>query len=121
MHLDLWLPERIALGAELEEESGEEELELDSGIVDTNQRWAAVRQTYSIGMPPMRGTDPDLAALRALWRAARRSHSFNMLDFTDESDGTAVKVRFRSDLKIVALGAGLYQIDGLTLMEDKSA
>lgn len=120
-HLNRFIPERFALGAELEEESGEEEVQLDSGILVTNQRWVNVLRTWSVTMPAMTADDPDLIELRSLWRAARRSHSFWLTDFTDESDATVVKVRFRSDLQIVALGAGLFEVQAFTLYEDKAA
>lgn len=119
-HLNIWFPAKIALGAELDEESGEEDVELDSGIPVTNQRWASVRKTFNFAPIAMKGSDPDLIALRQLWRDARRSNSFNIEDFTDPTAPT-VKVRFRTDLKIIAQGAGIYSIDSFTLMEDKSA
>lgn len=121
MHLDRWMPERFALGAELDEESGEEELLLDSGIVVTNQRWAEVLRTWSCAMPPMEADDPDLIDFWSLWRAARRSHTFWLADFTDEDRTTEVKVKFNSNVQKVALGAGLYQVQSFTLIEAKEA
>jgi hypothetical protein len=121
MHLDgRWLPERIRLGAQLDEESGEETVTLDSGIIVTNQRWAEVLRRYNVAMVVMRYDDADLIALRQLWRDARRSHSFDMYDITDETDTDIVHVRFVTDLQIVAIGGGLYSVEPFSLLEDKT-
>lgn len=121
MHLDRWMPERFALGAELEEESGEEEVPLDNGILVTNQRWASVLRTWSCALCVMAADDPDFLDFRDLWREARRSNTFWLADYSDEARTTEVKVKFRSDIQIVALGAGLYQVPSFTLIEAKEA
>lgn len=119
MHLDLFVPQRFQEAAELEEEDGVEATELDSGITVTNQRWAEVRRTYNVAMPPMRRADPDLAAMRSLWRAAVRSHSFNLVD---PFDGVSiVRVKFQTEFKLIALGANNFQIPAFTLIEAKEA
>lgn len=82
MFLDLEFPRGVAAGASGGPERRTDIVALASGAEERNARWADSRRSYSVGLG-LRDAD-DLAAVLALWEAARGPlHAFRFRDWAD--------------------------------------
>jgi uncharacterized protein (TIGR02217 family) len=117
-HINSTLPIQIELGAVRRERWGTEIVTTDGGHEVRNNRWATPLRTYDVSFPPAVRTDPVYLSVIELYAEAEGSlHSFDFTDWTDETGGTVVKVRFDTPLEIVGLATHLDQIENMTLVE----
>ncbi len=98
MHLWLSLPQKLEIGAS-RKDSWKAEIEpTDGGYEVRNTPWSSPLREYTLALPSKSVDDPDLVAVRDMWRNALGSvHTFN---FTDWIDGDTVRVRFDGDLQM---------------------
>lgn len=114
------LPEEVELGAVRHAEWGTEVVTTDSGREVRNSRWAEPKRSYEVSFPPASRDDAIYQAVIALYEQMEGSlHSFNLVDWTDESGGTVVPVRFDSPLVITGIATHLDHIETMTLVEVK--
>jgi uncharacterized protein (TIGR02217 family) len=117
-HLTNRLPREIELGAVRREDYGTEVVETDGGFEHRNNRWANPKRTYEVSFPTSLRNGSVYQAVVALYEMAQGSlHSFNFVDWTDETGGTVVSVRFDSPLEITGVATHLDHIETLTLRE----
>lgn len=120
MHLADTLPAQVEQGAVRDIDWGTEVVTTDGGYEVRNNRWAEPIRTFEISFPTAKRDDPIYQAVIALFEKAQGGlHSFNFRDWTDESGGTVVPVRFDSSLKITGIDRRLDHIETLTLREVK--
>lgn len=120
MHHAVTLPEQVALNAVRRIDWKTEVITSDSGREVRNNRWAAPLRTYDVSFPPARRDDPVYLAVLDLYDLVEGGlHSFNFVDWTDETGATVIPVRFDTPLGITGLAPHLDQIDTMTLVEVK--
>ena len=117
-HLNTTLPIEIELGAIRRLRWETEVVTTDGGYEVRNSRWSSPLKTFEISFPPSTRDDPVYLAVIALYEAAQGGlHSFSFTDWTDETGGTVVRVRFDSPLEITGLATHLDHIETLSLVE----
>lgn len=116
MHLNLYLPERIARGAARDSESGLEIVRKANGGSVRNLLWDAALRSWEVPFPPMKKDDVDFIAVKDLWAATEfGAHTFNLFD---ELDGEVVRVSIDGHLTITHVDGPYYQIETLVLVEE---
>lgn len=119
-HLAETLPRQVEQGAIRTLEYSTEVVETDGGYEVRNARWAEPLRHFEVSFPTSVRDDAIYQAVVALYEKALGGlHTFNFIDWTDDSGGTVVKVRFDSPLKITGLDRRLDHIETLTLVEVK--
>lgn len=117
-HHAVRLPEEVELGAVRRLDWGTQVVTTDSGHEVRNARWSAPLRSYDVSFPPARRDNAIYQAVIDLYEQVEGSlHSFNLVDWTDESGATIVPVRFDSELIITALATHLDHIETVTLVE----
>lgn len=117
-HLNISLPQQIELGATRRLRWETEVVTTDGGYEVRNSRWSAPLKTYEVSFPPSTRDDPVYLAVLALYEAAEGGlHSFDFTDWTDETGGTVVPVRFDSPLEVTGIAMHLDHIETVTLIE----
>lgn len=115
------LPEEVEIGAVRRLQYRTEVVETDGGFEVRNNRWSAPLRTYEVSFAHMRRDDPIYEAVLALYEKAEGGlHTWLFTDWTDESGGTVVRVRFDSPLEITSPASHLDHIDSMTLREVKT-
>lgn len=119
-HINETLPPQVELGAVRSLRWQTEVVTTDGGYEVRNSRWSAPLRTFEVSFPTATRDDPIYLAVIALYEAAEGSlHTFSFTDWTDETGGTVVKVRFDSPLDITGVATHLDHIETLTLVEVK--
>jgi hypothetical protein len=117
-HLTETLPREIELNAIRRAEWGTEVVTTDGGYEVRNNRWASPLRTFEVSFPTSLRDGTVYADVIALYDLAEGGlHSFDFVDWTDETGGTIVPVRFDSALEITAVAMHLDHIETLTLRE----
>lgn len=117
-HLNTRLPEEVEIGAVRILEWGTEIVVTDGGHEVRNSRWSSPLRTYEVSFPHARRDDAVYEAVVALYEMAEGAlHSFDFVDWTDETGSTIVPVRFDSPLEIATPAGHLDHIETLTLRE----
>lgn len=117
-HLTETLPRQIELGAIRRVEWGTDVVTTDGGYEVRNNRWASPLRTYEVSFPTSLRDGTIYEAVVALYELAEGGlHSFNFIDWTDETGSTIVPVRFDSALEITGAATHLDHIETLTLRE----
>lgn len=117
-HLTQTLPQEIELGAIRRVEWGTDIVTTDGGFEVRNNRWASPLRTYEVSFPTSLRDGTIYEAVVALYELAEGGlHSFNFIDWTDETGSTIVPVRFDSPLEITGAATHLDHIETLTLRE----
>lgn len=118
MHLPDFLPREIEIGAVRRLENQTEVVDTDGGYEVRNNRWTGPKRIFEVSFPTAVRDDPIYLDVIALYDLAQGGlHSFNFHDWTDESGGTVVPVRFDSPLEITGLATHIDHIETLTLKE----
>lgn len=118
MHHAVNLPEQVELGAVRRMEWRTEVVTSDSGREVRNNRWATPLKTYDLSFPPSQRDDAVYVAVVELYELVEGGlHSFNFVDWTDETGATVIPVRFDTPLTITGLAPHLDHIETLTLVE----
>lgn len=90
----------------------------DSGSEVRNQRWSRPKRSFELSFPPsLRDGAPYLAVIEMFEDTEGGNHTFDFVDWTDETDATVVKVRFDSDLQLTGITTTLDHIDTFTIVE----
>lgn len=112
------LPEEVEIGAVKRTEWGTEIVTTDGGFEVRNNRWSRPKLSFEVSFPHSRRDDDIYQAVIALYEKCEgMTHSFLMTDWTDESGGTVVRVRFDSPLEIMSPASHLDHIETLILRE----
>lgn len=118
MHHAVNLPEEVELGAVKRTEWQTEIVSSDSGHEVRNSRWASPLRSYDVSFPVSRRDNAIYQAVLDLYEQVEGMlHSFNFVDWTDESGATVVPVRFDTPLTTTAPATHLEHIETLTLVE----
>jgi len=118
MHLSDFLPREIEIGAVRRLENQTEVVETDGGYEVRNNRWTRAKRVYEVSFPTSLRDGQVYQDVIALYDLAGGGlHSFNFHDWTDESGGTVVPVRFDSPLEITGLATHIDHIETITLKE----
>lgn len=119
-HHAVRLPEEVELGAVRRIEWPTEIVSTDSGHEVRNNRHSAPLRAFDVSFPPARRDDAIYQAVIALYEQMEGGlHSFNLVDWTDESGATIVPVRFDTPLAITGIATHLDHIETITLVEVK--
>jgi uncharacterized protein (TIGR02217 family) len=117
-HLTETLPREIELGAVRREEWGTDIVTTDGGFEVRNNRWSSPLRTFEVSFPTSLRDGSIYSDVIALYRLAEGGlHSFSFVDWTDETGGTIVPVRFDGPLEITGLATHLDHIETLVLRE----
>lgn len=117
-HLNTTLPEEIALGPVQSRDWGIEIVTTDGGHETRNARWDAPLRTFEVGFPPSLRSGSVYQAVNDLFdQSLGGLYSFDMIDWTDETGSTVIRVRFDSPLQIKGLATHLDEIAVFTLKE----
>lgn len=117
-HLTDTLPEEIELGAVRRVEWPTEVVTTDGGWEVRNNRWSAPIRIYEVSFPTSLRNGTVYNAVKDLYEAAEGMlHSFNFVDWTDETGSTIVPVRFDSTLELTGVATHLDHIETITLRE----
>lgn len=117
-HLSSTLPQEVELLAVRTDDYAVEVVETDGGFEVRNLRHANSKRRYEVSFPTAKRDDPIYQAVLALYaEASGRLHSFNFVDWTDETGATIVPVRFDSELRITGVNRKLDHIETLQLIE----
>lgn len=117
-HIDTTLPEEVELGAIRRLKWETEVVTTDGGYEVRNSRWSSPLKTFEVSFPPATRDNGIYQAVIALYEAAEGGlHTFNFTDWTDETGGTVVRVRFDSPLEITGIATHLDHIETVTLVE----
>jgi uncharacterized protein (TIGR02217 family) len=118
MHLPDFLPRELEIGAVRRLENQTEVVMTDGGFEVRNNRWSRAKRIYETSFPTSTRDGSVYQEVIALYDLAEGGlHSFNFHDWTDESGGTVVSVRFDSPLEITGLATHLDHIETITLKE----
>jgi hypothetical protein len=99
----VWLPEIIPT---------------DGGREVRNQRQSRPKRYYDISVPTAtRDNEAYLTVLQLFDDSLGGNDTFQITDWTDETAGTVVKVRFDGELQITSPAGHLDHIDTFTLVE----
>lgn len=117
-HLNITLPEEIALGPVQRSDWGVEVVTTDGGHEVRNARWSRPLRTFQVSIPPSTRDGEVYQAVRDLYDESMGGlYTFNMIDWTDETGATVVRVRFDSPLETEGLAVHLDEIATFTLKE----
>jgi uncharacterized protein (TIGR02217 family) len=117
-HINQTLPRQIELGATRRVEWGTVIVTTDGGYEVRNNRWASPLRVYEVSFPTSERDGAIYAEVIALYELAEGGlHSFDFVDWTDETGSTVVPVRFDSALEITGVAVHLDHIENLTLKE----
>ncbi len=117
-HLGETFPVQLELGAGREEDWGTDVVTTDGSYEVRNNRWSAPLRKYSVSIPPSERTGDVYRAVMDLYAQAEGMlHSFNFVDWTDETGMTKVPVRFNSPLASTALSGWLEDVQTIELIE----
>lgn len=117
-HLATFLPREIEIGAVRRLETQTEVVDTDGGYEVRNNRWTRGKLVFEVSFPTAERDDLVYLAVIALYEAAEGGlHSFNFTDWTDETGGTVVQVRFDSPLVITGVAGHIDHIETITLKE----
>lgn len=117
-HLTNTLPRQLELGAVVRTEWGTEVVTTDGGYEVRNNRWASPLRVIEASFPPSVRTNEIYTAVIALYDLAEGGlHSFNFVDWRDETGSTIIPVRFDSALEVTGIATHLDHIETLTLRE----
>jgi uncharacterized protein (TIGR02217 family) len=118
MHLSDYLPREIEIGAIRRLENKTEVVETDGGFEVRNNRWTRAKLVFELSFPTSTRDGTVYQDVIALFNLAEGGlHSFNFHDWTDESGGTVISVRFDSPLEIAGVATHIDHIETLTLRE----
>lgn len=118
MHLPDYLPREIEIGAVRRLENQTEIVDTDGGYEVRNNRWSAPKRIFEVSFPTSTRDGTVYQDVIALYNLAQGGlHSFNFHDWTDESGGTVVPVRFDSPLEITGLATHIDHIETIVLKE----
>jgi hypothetical protein len=99
----VWLPEIV---------------QSDGGKEVRNQRQSRAKRYYDISVPTAtRDNAAYLEVLQLFEETLGGNDTFSITDWTDETTGTVVKVRFDGELQITSPAGHLDHIDTFTLVE----
>lgn len=117
-HLNISLPVEIELGAVRRLRWQTEVVTTDGGYEVRNSRWSSPLRSYEVSFPPATRDDPVYLAVLDLYEQAEGGlHTFDFTDWTDETGGTIVRVRFDSPLEVTGIATHLDHIETMTLLE----
>jgi hypothetical protein len=117
-HLDMFLPTSVEIGAVKRIVWIPEIVQSDGGREVRNQRQSRAKVYFDCSMPTCTRDNADyLSVLDLFEQSAGGTDTFNLTDWTDESGGTVVKVRFDGELQITSPAGHLDHIDTFTLVE----
>lgn len=112
------LPQQVELGATKRTEWQTEIVSTDSGHEVRNSRWASPLRSYDVSFPISQRNNSIYLAVLALYEQVEGGlHSFNFVDWTDETGGTVIPVRFDTPLMTTGVTTNLEHIETLTLVE----
>jgi uncharacterized protein (TIGR02217 family) len=118
MHLAMFLPEEIELGAVQRHRYSTDVVSTDGGYEKRRYRWSTPLREMEVSFAIAERDDPIYVAVRALFDASLGgAHSFNFRDWADESGETVLAVRFDSALEITGVTPELDHIASVTLVE----
>jgi hypothetical protein len=90
----------------------------DGGNEVRNQRQSRPKRYYDISVPTaVRDNEAYLTVLQLFEDSLGGNDTFQITDWTDETSGTVVKVRFDGELQITSPAGHLDHIDTFTLVE----
>lgn len=117
-HHAIQLPQQVELGAVKRLDYQTEIVSTDSGHEVRNSRWATPLRSYDISFPISRRDNAVYLAVLALYEQVEGGlHSFNFVDWSDETGGTIVPVRFDTPLTTTGAAPHLEHIETMTLVE----
>lgn len=117
-HLNTTLPEEIALGPVQRADWGIEVVTTDGGYEVRNARWSSPLRTFEVSFPPTLRSGTVYQAVVDLFEQSMGGlHTFDMVDWTDETGSTLVRVRFATPLEIEGMATHLDRIATFTLQE----
>lgn len=117
-HFTTRLPQQVELGAIRNLNYENEIVTTDGGYEVRNARWSSPLRTFEISFPTANRSDPVYQAVVALYAQTMGGlHSFEMIDWTDETGNTIVPVRFDTPLAIRGVDKYHDHIETLTLKE----
>lgn len=118
-HLALTLPPQVEQGALRSEDYSTDKVPVDGGGTVRNNRWDAPLRTFEVSFPTAKRDDPVYQQVLLVWQMAGGNlHTFSFKDWSDESGGTVLRVRFDTPLKITGVDRRLDHIETLTLVEE---
>lgn len=117
-HLAERLPDSVEIGAVKRIVWLPEIVTTDGGNEVRNQRQSRGKVYFDLSMPTCTRDNADYLAVQRLFDATMGgTDTFDFKDYTDETGGTVVKVRFDGELQISSPAGHLDHIDTFTLVE----
>jgi uncharacterized protein (TIGR02217 family) len=117
-HLNRRLPEEIALGPVRRADWGVEVVQVDSGAEVRNARWSSPLREFEVSFPPtLRNGSVYLDVVDLFEASMGGLHTFDFVDWTDETGSTLIRVRFASALEIEGMATHLDRVTTFTLKE----
>lgn len=117
-HFTTRLTQKIEIGAVRRIMFDTEIIKTDGGNEVRNSRWATPLRSYDIALPPCTRDNVDYLSLIQMWNVTLGGlHSFDFVDWIDQTGNTVVNVRFDTPLQITGIAGHLDHIDTITLQE----